>query len=590
MDKVAGRTIDFERIEHYLAISQPASDLLQLSESRRITGPGMIWDKRGALVDVAVDGLDKAAIVAAWEPEIRRVLDALGWQDSQTHSRIFENGVTLLISAPIDLLYSAVFVIETSLHLTAQKVLGSQADDFDHLIADLKEVIGLEQNPALLRLQQAADARHIDILSDEELVSLGHGKGSQSWGVNDIPDVGDIAWDKLYNVPVALITGTNGKSTSVRLATAIGEAAGLVSGSTSTDFVKLGDDVLDYGDYSGPGGARMLLRDKRLEIAFLETARGGILRRGLPLFQAQAALVTNIAADHLGQFGVNSVEALAEAKFAVARAVSPDGVLVLNADDPLVVSNGLKFAQTKCWFSLDQGNDQIGDARTAGTPCCWFDGQDIHYSDGQKVQLALAAADIPVTMRGAAGFNVQNAMGAIGLAKAMGLDNQAIVDGLTRFQASPDDNPGRCNQFLVKGAHVLVDFAHNMHAISAMSDLLKNLPAKRRFLLISHAGDRSDQEIREFTQGAIRLRPDVVVAADLADYLRGRDPGEVPALIARECIENGIEAQAIRTAGSPGDGMAMILDYLQHGDVALILALSDRDRVFDLIRAAQKQD
>ena len=104
MDKIAGRTIEFERIEHYLAISQPESDLLQLSESRRITGPGMIWDKRGALADVAVDGLDKAAIVATWETEIRRVLDVLGWQDSQTHSRIFENGVTLLISAPIDLL------------------------------------------------------------------------------------------------------------------------------------------------------------------------------------------------------------------------------------------------------------------------------------------------------------------------------------------------------------------------------------------------------------------------------------------------------------------------------------------------------
>ena len=590
MHKIAGRTIDFERIETYLAISQPKSDRLQLSESRRITGPGMIWDKRGALIDVAVEGFNKAEVVAAWEPEIRRVLDAIGWQDSQIRSRIFENGVTLLISAPIDLLYSAVFVIETSFHLTAHRVLGSQADDFDHLIADLKEVIGLEQNPALTRLQQAADARHIDILSDDELVSLGHGKGSQSWGVNDIPDVDDVAWDRLHNVPVALITGTNGKSTSVRLATAIGEAAGLVSGSTSTDFVKLGDEVLDYGDYSGPGGARMLLRDKRLEIAFLETARGGILRRGLPLFQARAALVTNIAADHLGQYGVNSVEALAEAKFAVARAVTPDGVLVLNADDPLVVSNGLKFAQAKCWFSLDQGNSRIRDARGAGTPCCWFDGQNIHYSDGSKVQTTLAAAEIPITMSGAAGFNVQNVMGAIGLAKAMGLGDLAIIDGLTKFQASPDDNPGRCNQFLVRGARVFVDFAHNMHAISAMSDLLENLPARRRHLLISHAGDRTDQEIREFTHGAIRFRPDVVVAADLADYLRGRPPGEVPALIARECIEDGIAAIAIRTAGSPGDGMAMILDELQPGDVALILALSDRDRVFDLIRAAQKQD
>ncbi len=226
------------------------------------------------------------------------------------------------------------------------------------MIADLKEVIGLEQNPALVRLQQAADFRQIDLLSDDELVSLGHGKGSQVWGINAIPDVEDIAWDHLHNLPVALITGTNGKSTSVRLATAIGEAAGLISGSTSTDFVKVGDEVLDYGDYSGPGGARMLLRDKRLEIAFLETARGGILRRGLPLFRARAALVTNIAADHLGQYGVNTVEALAEAKFAVARAVTPDGVLVLNADDPLVVTNGLKFAQAKCWFSLDQENDR----------------------------------------------------------------------------------------------------------------------------------------------------------------------------------------------------------------------------------------
>lgn len=589
MDKVAARTIDFERVENYLTISQPRSDRLRLEESRRMTGPGMIWDRRGALVDVVVTGVDKAAIVAAWESEIRRVLDAIGWHDSQTHSRIFENGVTLLISAPVDLLYSAVFVIETSFHLTAHKLLGSAPEDFDYLIANLKDVIGLEQNPALVRLQQAADSRHIDLLADDELVSLGHGRGSQVWGINDVPAVEDVAWDNLHNLPVALITGTNGKSTSVRLATAIGKAAGLISGSTSTDFVKIGDEVLDYGDYSGPGGARLLLRDKRLEIAFLETARGGILRRGLPLFQARVALVTNIAADHLGQYGVNSVEALAEAKFAVARAVTPDGMLVLNADDVLVVSNGLKFAQAKCWFSLDKGNDRVRDARANKTSCCWFDGQHIFYSKGEKDELTIAAADIPITMGGAASFNVQNVMGAIGLAKAMGLDNQAIVDGLTRFRPSPDDNPGRCNEFLVRGARVFVDFAHNGHAISAMSDLLNNLPARQKYLLISQPGDRSDRDITEFTHGALRFHPDVIVAADLRDYLRGRTLGEVPALIAKQCIDSGMDSGAIREFGSPVEGMAMILDELQPGDVALILALSDRDRVFDLISAAQSQ-
>lgn len=590
MAKVAARTIDFEHVEHYLTIAQPVSDQLRVEESRRITGPGMIWDQRGALVDVIVDGLDKAAVVAAWEPEIRRVMDTIGWQDSQTNRRIFDNGVTLLISAPIDLLYSAVFVIETSFHLTAHKLLGSSPDDFDQLIADLKKVIALEQNPALVRLQHAAEARHIDMLADDEFVSLGHGSGSRAWSINNVPDARDVAWDKLHNLPVALITGTNGKSTSVRLVTAIGEAAGLVSGSTSTDFVKIGDDVLDYGDYSGPGGARLLLRDRRLEIAFLETARGGILRRGLPLSQARAALVTNIAADHLGQYGVNNVEALAEAKFAVARAVIPDGVLVLNADDPLVVSNGLTFSQAKCWFSMNEGNARIRDARAAGTACCWFDGRTIHHSDGKAAELTIAAADIPITMGGAASFNVQNVMGAIGLAKAMGLDDQAVVGGLTRFQPSPDDNPGRCNEFTVKGARVFVDFAHNEHAVSAMSDLLNNLPARRKYLLLSQPGDRSDQDISDFASGALRFHPDMIVAADLPDHLRGRAIGEVPALIAKQCIDSGMESGAIRETGSPGEGMAMILDELQPGDVALILALSERDRVFDLIRAAQSQD
>lgn len=579
--------IDIEVIENYLTIPQPDSEQLVLEDSRRITGPGMIWDKRGALIDILVNGFDKADVVAVWETQIARVLDALGWQDSLLNHRIFENGVTLLISAPTDLLYSAVFVIETSWHLTAHKLLELEAQDFDQLIADLKEVIAMEVNPALIALQESADKKAIDILSDDDFVSLGHGKGSQIWGVNELPDPNNVAWSNLHNLPVALITGTNGKSTSVRIATAIGEAAGMTAGSTSTDYVKLGDEVLDYGDYSGPGGARMLLRDKRLEIAFLETARGGILRRGLPLFQARAALVTNIAADHLGQYGVNTIEALAQAKFAVARAVSKDGVLVLNADDPLVVENGETFSKTKCWFSLDPDNVKIQGAKENGWPCCWFNGEAISYFDGQIVSLNIPVGEIPITMGGSARFNVQNAMGATGLAKAMGIENEAIVKGLTEFSASPDDNPGRCNEFTVNGARVFVDFAHNPHAIAAMSSLLENLPAQRKYLLLGHAGDRSDQEIKDLTKGAIGFEPDLIVAAELADYLRGRELGDVPALIKEECVSQGIDPSAFRTIASPGEGTALILNQLQEGDVALILALSDRDRVFELIKNAQ---
>ncbi len=190
-------------------------------------------------------------------------------------------------------------------------------------------------------------------------------------------------------------------------------------------------------------------------------------------------------------------------------------------------------------------------------------------------------------MAGSARFNVQNAMGAIGLARAMGIANQAIVKGLTEFSASPDDNPGRCNEFTVKGARVFVDFAHNPHAIAAMSSLIEVLPANKRYLLICHAGDRSDQDIKDLTKGAIGFNPDLVVAAEIEDYLRGRELGDIPALIAEECVQNGIPQDAIKVTASPGEGTELVLSHLQEGDVALILALSDRGRVFELIEAAQ---
>lgn len=580
--------VDIEIIEHFLDIDMPESGLFQMDSSRRITGPGMIWNKRGALIDILVSGFEKEVVVDAWRPNIQRLLSDLNWQESEITSRIFEDGVTLMMSAPADLLYSAVFVIETSWHLTVNRLLEQSSREYEVLLADLREVIAMESNPALITLLQEADSRNIDILSDDDFVSLGHGNGSQTWGVNELPEPVAVDWDQLHNLPVALITGTNGKSTSVRLATAVGEAAGLVSGSTSTDYVKLGNEILDHGDYSGPGGARMLLRDKRLELAFLEVARGGILRRGLPLFQARAALVTNIAADHLGQYGVNTVEALAQAKFAVARAVAEDGVLVLNADDPLVVENGLRFDRSICWFSLSSDNKRIQEALTQKTACCWLEGEHIRYRSGDGEELVLPVADIPITMNGAASFNVQNAMGVIGLGKAMGLSNAAIVKGLTEFTASPDDNPGRCNEFMVHGARVFVDFAHNPHAIAAMSKLLENLPAKRKYLLISHAGDRTDQEITELTSGALGFQPDEVVIAELEDYLRGRELGEIPDLIARECARQDIDGSGITMARSPGAGVAHILDKLEDGDIALLLALSDRDRIFELIAAAQE--
>jgi UDP-N-acetylmuramyl tripeptide synthase len=163
------------------------------------------------------------------------------------------------------------------------------------------------------------------------------------------------------------------------------------------------------------------------------------------------------------------------------------------------------------------------------------------------------------------------------------LDNGAIRAGLSGFHNDPTDNPGRFNEFAVNGARVFVDFAHNPHSVAAVADTLSAIPAKRRMILLSHAGDRSDDDIRDVTQTALSLGPDVLVAAELLDYLRGRDAGEVPGLIRETCRAHGLTPDQILSADSPLAGVRRILGLLQPGDVALLLVLAERDAVFDLL-------
>lgn len=571
-----------EDIEDALRIDYPTSAQLRVEDCRRLTGPGLLWDRPGAVVQVACD-MDADVIAAAWANHARQVLDAVGWGDERLNVRAFDGGINLALSAPMDQLYSAVFVAETAWHFCACDLLGQNPGNFAAMISELTAVMAREANPPLIALLNEGARRGVEVLCDDDEVSVGHGVGAQTWPVGALPAPDKVDWNQLHNIPLALITGTNGKTTTTRLLAAIGKAAGLVSGLTSTDFVRVGDEVLDRGDYSGPGGARLLLRDPRLEIACLEVARGGILRRGLPTRAARAAIVTNVAADHLGQYGVNTVPELARAKFAVHRALAPGGVLILNADDPYVVAEAARTEAHICWFALDPDNALIATARAGHQPCAWAGNGEILYFDATRTTPVIAIADIPITLGGAARYNIANALAATCAARALGLDETAIRKGLSGFHNDPTDNPGRFNEFPVNGARVFVDFAHNPHSVAAVADTLSAIPAKRRIILLSHAGDRSDDDIRDVTRTALRLAPDIVVAAELVDYLRGRDVGEVPDLIRETCRAQGMRPDQILSADSPLAGVRRILALLQPGDVALLLVLSQRDAVFDLL-------
>jgi cyanophycin synthetase len=559
---------------------------LELEESRRLTGPNLLWDKPGAILDVWVQGIEKTKVVTCWQEQTQRILDALHWSE-QTTCREFDDGISLAMSAPMDCLYSACEVAEYAWQLCLQQLNAEPAPDWDETIQRIAAELKEERHPQLMAIMQAAHQHQVTCISDDDYCSLGMGDNVDVWEINQLPPLKDIDWQRYKNIPLAFITGTNGKSTSVRLAAEIAKAAGLQAGVTSTDFIRVGDSIIDTGDYSGPGGARMLIRDKRTEIAFLEVARGGILRRGLPVPRVDAGLITNVAADHLGQYGINTVEELAEAKFVVAKGIDDKGMLVLNADNALVVQQGRRLNQQICWYSEDKNHELIRQNKARGNTAVYVAENMFIYFDGQKEQAICAVTDAPLTFGGTARHNIQNALGVIGLCFSLGISLEAILAGLQSFGKRPGDNPGRGNLYQYKHSKIIVDFAHNEHSMRAVIAMARQLPAKQRIVMFSHAGDRSNSEMQQLTNAVAELNADYYIAAEVSRYLRGREPMEVPALSKQYLLDAGVEETHIELAASPLEGCEKALQLVQPDAMVLLFTLDQREDVQALLESAE---
>jgi UDP-N-acetylmuramyl tripeptide synthase len=561
---------------------------LSLDDNRRLTGKNLLSDQPGAIIDAFVSGIDKQVVVNIWLTYVKQLLKSVNWSDEQTFIRIFEDGITIAISAPLDALYSACDLNEIAWQFTCDELTQTKSEEsMSAAISRLKQTIADEAHPKLLELIQHSKSNGIVYLVDDDEFSLGYGTSAQSWPILSLPDPLTLNWLQYKPIPLAFVTGTNGKSTCVRIMSQIIKEAGRCCGVTSTDFIRVGDNIIDYGDYSGPGGARMLLRHPDTETAILEVARGGILRRGLPIDNVDAALITNIAEDHLGQYGINTVAALAQAKAVVAKGLSSPknkGKLVLNADDEHLVALAPELHVSKSWFSLDENNVILQKHKQNGGAVCFVRKQTLVYSDCNEESVIIAINDIPMTLNGAALHNIQNALGAIALAKCLNIDNHAIRIALSNFASNIEDNPGRGNQFSVNNANVIMDFAHNVHSMSAMAVTTANMKAKRKFLMLSHAGDRTDTEIIDMTKTALKMKPDFIIAAELVPYLRGRELGEVPKLIVDTALAFGMKSSDIHIADSPYEGAMNIVEQLEEKDLALLMVLSDREEIIELLQ------
>jgi cyanophycin synthetase len=556
---------------------------MHVLDSRRLTGPSLMLDSPGAVLEVRLSGADVGRAVAAWEKAARQLLQAVGWPDQQLASRAFAGGVSLALTAPIDGLYAATELNERAWAAAAAELQGQKVPRLSGAVAALLDDMQSQRNRPLLGLYSEAHARGLTFLMGEDLVSVGSGKGALIWHIEALPDPDRVEWDRASDIPIALVTGSNGKTTVVRMLGAMLEAAGKTPGLTSTDGVTVGATLLEEGDFAGPSGARMVLRLPETEIAVLETARGGILRRGLPVEHADVAVVTNIADDHLGEFGIESLPDLADTKLTVAKTLGQNGTLVLNADDPLLVERSRRLNVRINWFSLAPLTPLLRDHLERGGTAAVVDSDTmVLVQDGQRTPL-LPVADVPVTFGGIARHNVANALAAIASGAALGLDPTVMSSTLRRFGRDLEDNPGRANLVEVGGIQVLLDFAHNPHGMSALVEVARTIPAKRRLVLVGQAGDRSDQAIRALARAAWELRPDCVLVKDMETYLRGRAPGEVPALLADEFTRVGLPRNAVSRAGPEIAAVQKALEWARPADLLVLAVHEDRRAVLDLL-------
>ncbi|MEO8088848.1 MAG: Mur ligase family protein [Gemmatimonadales bacterium] len=556
---------------------------MDVLDSRRLTGPGLLLDRPGAVLDLRLDEKDADRAIAAWESAARRLLCDAGWPDEQLFTRRFPGGVSLALSAPVDGLYAATELNELAWETAAAELGEEPPPDYEAGLRSLKGAIARESNRALVALRSAARARGLTFLAGEDQVSVGSGTGVLVWPEGSLPDPASVDWSRAHDVPIALVTGSNGKTTVVRLLAAMIRAAGRVPGYTSTDGVTVGTVAIDQGDFSGPSGARMVLRRAEVEMAVLETARGGLLRRGLSVERADAAVITNIAEDHLGEFGIESLAELAETKLLVAKALGSRGTLVLNADDPMLVERSPALQVAILWFSLEPTSPLIAAHTRAGGTAVLADQGQIVLTRGSERETIAAVAEVPITFRGTAEHNVANVLAAVGLGAALGLEPEVMAGALRRFGDDPLDNAGRATLLEVGGVHILLDYAHNPHGMSALVALAQKLPAQRRLVMVGQAGDRSDEAIRELARAAWPLRPDHVVVKEMDEFLRGRAVGEVPALLADEFSRLGMPEEAVTRVGPDIAGVQKALEWARAGDLLVLAVHQDRRAVFELL-------
>jgi cyanophycin synthetase len=374
-------------------------------------------------------------------------------------------------------------------------------------------------------------------------------------------------------VPIVAVTGTNGKTTTTRMIAAIMTAAGRRVGTTSSDGISIAGTQIASGDMSGPISARMVLKNPVVDFAVLETARGGILREGLGFDRCDVAVVTNIAADHLGLGGVETVEDLARVKAVVPQSVFRDGASVLNADNAWTVEMARTARGEIIFFSMDDANPVVRDhLRERGRAVVLRStaaGEMLTLLEHKRETTLLRADEIPATLGGRVRVNIANALAAVAAAVARDVPLECVRDALRAFTTGFDQTPGRFNLLDIEGRQVVVDYCHNVAGLEAIADFVRRTTARQSVGVIAIAGDRRDEDVRAFGEVAGRTFDHVVIREH--DDLRGRHPGEVARMLQEAVVAGGLPSGRAPIVLDEVEAVHAAIDLAAPGDLVVAL-------------------
>ena len=384
-------------------------------------------------------------------------------------------------------------------------------------------------------------------------------------------------------MPVIAVTGTNGKTTTSRMIAHLARTDGRLVGWSNTDGIYVDGNLVEAGDYSGPSGAGRVLAHPEVELAVTETARGGILLKGIGLTRNDVSVVTNVSADHLGQQGIDTVDQLAEVKAVVPRITRKEGWAVLNADDPRVYAmRGVVQAQP--WvFSRDPDSPAIRETLSdGGRATTVIDGWVCVLKPGRDPDPLVELVDVPMTIAGLSRFNVENSLAAASAALAVGIPRDVVVEGMRTFRPDAEHNPGRMNFFSIGEVTVVVDLAHNEAGLEALIEIMNGVrrPGSRLLLGLGVVGDRQDDLIEKIAEIGAR-DTDVVAIGHKERYLRGRTMEELDALLragAERVGVTGIPAYDTEVAC-----LSALVGQALPGDVVGLMCHAQREEVYTWI-------